>query len=415
MAQKADVIVVGGGVIGICTAYYLARKGRTVVLLEKDQICSGCSRGNAGLITPSHAMPIPAPGVIKQACKWMFREDSPLLFRPQLNWQLFSWIIRFAAACREKPMNAAIPVLRDLSRASMKLFEELTAVEGLSFGYERRGLLSVYKTEEGLTKGKREAELLAKHGFKPRMLDGKQARDLEPALRESVIGAIYYEEDAHGDCYKFVIQMSEASKKLGVQIRANTNATRLIIHGNNHIGVITERGEFTGKDVVIATGSWTPQLAKDLGIRIPLQPGKGYSVTMDRLPLSPRIPVLNVAKKVLITPMGNRLRFAGTMEFSGFDLTLNETRANLVLRGGLEVIAQGAGPQNVERWCGLRPCTPDGLPIIDRTPDHPNIYISTGHAMLGYTLGPITGQLVAEMITGSQLSINAGALRIDRF
>jgi D-amino-acid dehydrogenase len=136
---------------------------------------------------------------------------------------------------------------------------------------------------------------------------------------------------------------------------------------------MTERGEFSGKDVVIATGSWTPQLAKDLRVRIPVQPGKGYSVTMDRLPLSPRIPVLNVAKKVLITPMGNRLRFAGTMEFSGFDLTLNETRANLVLRGGLEVLAQGAIPQNVERWCGLRPCTPDGLPIIDRIPDHPHI------------------------------------------
>ncbi len=415
MAEKADVIVVGGGVIGICTAYYLARKGRTVILLEKDQICSGCSRGNAGLITSSHSMPIPAPGVIKQACKWMFREDSPLLFRPRLDWQLFSWIIRFAAACREERMNAAIPVLRDCSRASMKLFEELVSVEGLSFDYEHRGLLSVYKTEEGFTKGKREAELLAKHGFKPRILDGKQARDLEPTLRESVIGAIYYDEDAHGDCYKFVLQMSEASKKLGVHICTKTNATRLVINGNRHIGVMTERGEFTGKDVVIAAGSWTPQLAEHLGVRLPLQPGKGYSVTMDRHPLSPRIPVLNVAKKVLITPIGNRLRFAGTMEFSGFDLALDQARANVVLRGGLEVITQGASPQNVERWCGLRPCTPDGLPVIDRTPDYPHIYISTGHAMLGYTLGPITGQLVAEMITGSELSIDPSALRIDRF
>ncbi len=415
MAEAADVIVVGGGVIGVCSAYYLARKGRTVILLEKDQICSGCSRGNAGLITPSHSMPIPAPGVIKQACKWVFREDSPLLFRPRLDWQLFSWLIRFAMACREEAMNRAIPVLRDLSRASMKLYEELVSVERLSFDYGHRGLLNVYKSDEGFNKGKREAELLAKHGFKPRIMDGKQARDLEPTLRECVIGAIYYDEDAHGDCYQFVLQLSEASTKLGVQIRTNTDATWLAMNRNGRIGVATERGNFTGKDVVIAAGSWTPQLARSLGVRIPLQPGKGYSVTIDRPPVSPRIPLLNVGRKVLITPIGNRLRFAGTMEFAGFDLTLNETRADAVLRGGFEVMTRVASLQNVTRWCGLRPCTPDGLPVIDRISKHPHIYVSTGHAMLGFTLGPITGQLVAEMITDCKPSIDARPLRIDRF
>ncbi len=415
MAEAADVIVVGGGVIGICTAYYLARKGRTVILLERDQVCSGCSRANAGLITPSHSMPIPAPGVIQQACKWMFQEDSPLLIRPRLDFQLLAWLIRFAAACREQRMNRAILVLRDLSRASLGLFEELVSVEDLSFDYEHCGLLAIFKTEEGFKKGKREAELLARHGFKPRILDGEQARELEPTLREGVIGGVYYAEDAHGDCYQFVLQMSEACKKLGVQICTNTNVTEVVLGGNHRVGVKAERGEFTGNDVVLAAGSWTPQLAKSLRVKIPLQPGKGYSVTMDRPPVSPRIPLMNTAKKVLVTPIGNRLRFAGTMEFSGFDLTLNERRADAVLRGGLEIMTPVPSPQNVVRWCGLRPCTPDGLPVIDRTPTHPHFYVATGHAMLGYTLGPITGKLVAETITGGKPSMDISALRIDRF
>jgi len=415
MAESADVIVVGGGVIGVCTAYYVARSGRTVILLERDEICSGCSQGNAGLITSSHSMPLPAPGVIKQAGKWMFQEDSPLLLRPRLDWRLFSWMVRFAAACREKALDAAIPILRDLSRASLKLYEELMARESLSFDYERRGLLAVYKTAEAFSKGRREADRLAQHGLKPEILDGERARRREPALHESIVGAIYYAEDAHGDCYEFVKQMAEASQKIGVEVRRNANATGLLTSGNHHIGVETERGEFIGKDLVIAAGSWTPQLAGHLDVKIPLQPGKGYSVTIDRPAASPAIPLLNAAKKVAITPIGNRLRFAGTMEFAGLDLTLNQKRADAVLRGGFEVMAKVPSLQNVQAWCGLRPCTPDGLPIVGRVPAHPHIYLSTGHAMLGYTLGPISGKLIAEMIAGEQSSIRIHQLRVERF
>jgi D-amino-acid dehydrogenase len=415
MAEAVDVVVVGGGVIGVCSAYYLAKLGRSVILVERDEVGKGCSYANAGLITPSHAMPIAAPGVIKQACKWMLHEDSPLLFRPRLDWGLVPWLIRFAAHCREKAVNRAIPVLRDLSRASLGLFEELVSAEGLSFHFERRGLLSVYPTEQGFEKGKREASLLTRHGFQPKVLDGKQVCELGPSVREGLAGGVYYEEDAHGDCHQFVAGMSAVIQKLGVTIRTHTRATRIVPESESHVSLLTDNGEYSGRALVLATGSWTPQLAKDLRVKISLQPGKGYSVTVDRPPVSPTIPVMNAERKVIITPLGNRLRFAGTMEFAGLDLTPSQSRSDAVLRGGLGVMTPWGSLQNVERWCGLRPCTPDGLPIIDLISQSPPICISTGHAMLGYTLGPITGKLVAEAIAGRPPSMDINALRIGRF
>jgi D-amino-acid dehydrogenase len=383
--------------------------------VEKDEVGKGCTYANAGLITPSHAMPIPAPGVVKQACKWMLHEDSPLLFRPRLDWGLIPWLIRFAAQCREKPVDRAIPVLRDLSRASLELFNELVMAEGLSFNFERRGLLGVYTTPQAFEKGKREASLLTRHGFQPKIMDGKQVCELEPSVRDGLEGGVYYEEDAHGDCYQFVAGMSAVIEKLGVALRTHTRATRIVPDGRSPIRLLTENGEYSGKALVLTTGSWTPQLAKDLRVKLPLQPGKGYSVTVDRPAVSPTIPVMNAARKMIITPLGNRLRFAGTMEFAGLDLTLNETRAQAVLRGGMEVMRPCGSFQNIERWCGLRPCTPDGLPVIGLVSQYPQICISTGHAMLGYTLGPITGKLVAEMVAGVQLSMDINALRIGRF
>lgn len=414
MEDSADVIVAGGGVIGVCVAYYLGKLGYSVILVEKNQVGLGCSYGNAGLITPSHAVPLPAPGVIQQACRWLWHEDSPLLIRPRLDWRLFSWLLRFAANCRQELVNRAIPVLRDLSRASMRLYEELIAAEGLSFQYEHRGLLAAYGAGPGFEKGKREAELLAQHGFKMKILDGPQARELEPCLRESVVGGVYYEDDAHGDCYQFIVGIKERLIKLGVKIVTNTRAERIIPIRQESVRLLADGREFSAKHLVLAAGSWTPGLLKNLGVRIPLQPGKGYSVTVDRPLVSPKIPVMNAARKVVITPLGDRLRFAGTMEFAGLDLTLNEKRANAVLRSGLELIAECDCSHHVERWCGLRPCTPDGLPVVDRVAHYPQIYVATGHGMLGFTLGPITGKLIAEMIGGGQLSINTTPLRIFR-
>lgn len=415
MAEESDVLVIGGGSVGVCTAYYLAQKGCGVTLIEKGEICSGCSYGNACMIVPSHAMPVPAPGVLGKSLMWMLQEDSPLLIRPRVDWQLFSWLLRFAASCRRGPMERAIPVLRDLGRASLHLFRELAASEDLSFDFEQRGLMSVYSTAAGLEEGREEAEIMARHDLDLEVLTGDQARELEPALNHRVVGALYSAEDAHGNSHRFVTGLGEALPRHGVNVRTGTEVKGWLLERGRPVGVRTGRGDFRAREIVLATGSWTPLLAGELGVRVPVQAGKGYSLTMDRPATSPGIPFIHAERKVGVTPIGDRLRFAGTMEFAGIDLSLNPRRTEAIRRGALEVISGVDNPGNVERWCGLRPCTPDGLPIIDRFPRHPNLYLSTGHAMLGYTHGPISGKLMAEMVCGEPLSLPLEPLRLGRF
>jgi D-amino-acid dehydrogenase len=407
-------MVIGGGVIGVCCAYYLARSGRTVALMEKGEIARGCSYGNACLITPSHAVPLPAPGVVAQALRWMFKEDSPLLIRARPDIRLFGWMLRFARYCTAAHVERGIPVLRDLCRASLDLFLELARAENLQFHFERRGSLYVNSTDAGFEKNRQTAALLTRYGFESRVLTGREAHALEPALVENLPGAVYYPEDAHGDSYLFVTCMADLLPRLGVALHTETSLKGFTA-GKNGLSVVTTRGTFSTKDVVLAAGSWTPQLAQPLGVDVPIQPGKGYSVTIRKPECSPLIPVTHQEKKVLATPIGNRLRFAGTMEFAGMDLRMNDVRADAALRGAREILQPIGEPQDVERWCGLRPCTPDGIPIIGRLPQQPNVYIACGHGMLGYTMGPITGKIVSEMIAGKKVSFPEEPLSLGRF
>ena len=305
--------------------------------------------------------------------------------------------------------------MRDLGRASLLLFRELAATEDLSFGFEQRGMMSVYTTAAGLEEGREEAEIMARHDLELRILTGDEARELEPALDRRVVGALFSAEDAHGDSHRFVTGLGEALGKHGVAVSTGTEVTGWLLEGGSPVGVRTDRGNFRAREIVLAMGSWTPLLARELGVRVPIQAGKGYSLTMDRPATSPKIPLIHAERKVAVTPIGDRLRFAGTMEFAGIDLSLNPTRTEAIRRGALEVLSGSENPGNAERWCGLRPCTPDGLPIIDRLPGHPNVYLSTGHAMLGYTHGPISGRLMAEMVCGEPLSLPLEPLRLGRF
>jgi D-amino-acid dehydrogenase len=406
-----DVLVVGGGVVGTCAAWFLAERGARVTVVDRGEVGSGCSYGNAGLVVPSHSIPLAAPGVMSKALRWMWSPESPFYIRFRWSLELWSWLWKFRAACREEPMKRAIPLLRDLSRASVALYDRL----GIDCACARKGLLLVYRTPEGLHEGQEEARLLAEWDLPSRAMDAEEARRLVPTLRPGVAGAIHFPEDAHLDPIRFVRGLAKAAEAKGVSFRVGVEVTGFEVRDGRIAAVRTSAGELRADEVVLAAGSWSPGVARELGHRLPIQPAKGYSITVRRPPGVPELPLLLMESKVAVTPMGPLLRFAGTLEMAGLDLSINERRVAAIRRGAAEYLEGTESLEHVETWRGLRPCTPDGLPIVGRSSRIGNLILATGHAMIGLSLGPITGQLVAEIACGQTPSIDIHALRAERF
>jgi len=415
MARQKAVLVIGGGVIGVCSAYYLVREGWAVTLVEKGDVGAGSSYGNAGLIVPSHSVPLAAPGVLLKALKWMLDPESPFYIKPRLDWALLAWLWRFGAACTLPRLRRAMPILRDLSYASLALYRELAALGELDFGFRQDGVLAVFRTEKGYEEAVHESHLLAEAGLSAKLLDGEAARALEPSLRRDVIGAVLFPDDAHLVPDAFVAGLARVGERLGVRIRTATEVLGFGFDGNRIVTVETTRGNFEPDVVILAAGAWVPRLAELLRVAVPIQPAKGYSVTCERPADGPRIPLLLGEAKVAVTPMGDRLRFAGTLELAGLDLSINRRRVAAMMRAARQYVARTDDLPVVEVWRGLRPCTPDGLPIIGRSKRWENLILATGHAMIGVSLGPITGKLVAQLASNQEPIIDVGALVPDRF
>ena len=412
MIEKAEVLIVGGGVVGVSAAHFLSVRGRKVAVVDKGAVGSGCSYGNAGLIVPSHSIPMAAPGMIGKGMKWMFSPDSPFYIKFRWSLELFSWFLKFRAACREEPMRRAIPVLRELHRASAALYAGLA---GPACAYGRRGLLLVYRSEEGLDEGRHEARLLREHGLASEELDVAAARARVPRLKDGVRGALHFPEDAHLDPALFVLGLAGKARALGVEFLSDTEVLGFETSGRRVTGVRTSKGPIAADEVVLATGSWSPGVARDLGLSVPIQPAKGYSITMPSPADPPAIPMLLMESKVGVTPMGPILRLAGTLELAGLDLSINERRVEAIRRGAREYLEGFDGAPAGEVWAGLRPCTPDGLPILGRPAAYENLVLATGHAMIGLSLGPITGKLVAEIAARETPSIDLALLDPGRF
>jgi D-amino-acid dehydrogenase len=413
---QTGVLIIGGGVIGVCAAYYLAERGQAVTLVEQGEIAAGSSYGNAGLIVPSHSIPLAAPGVLTKGLAWMLDPESPFYIRPRLDFDLMGWLLRFAWACRPEPMHRAIPVLRELGCASRALYDELAALEGLDFGYERKGLLLVFKTEHGLEEGRREAELLQKAGVQSKLLNAAQVREMEPSLQPSVVGGIYFENDAHLNPAEFVRGLARWVERKGVRLKTATEVLGFETSEGRVIKVKTTRGDFQSEQVVLAAGAWSPRVAHRLRVRLPIQAAKGYSITVKRPSKTfPTIPLLLGESRVAVTPLGTLLRFAGTLELAGLDFTINQRRVAAIIRAAREYLTGLEEFETVEIWRGLRPCTPDGLPIIGRAPGYENLVVASGHATLGVSLGPITGKLVAELVCNEPPSVDLTLLRVERF
>lgn len=416
-AQKdVDVLVVGGGVIGLCSAYYLLEQGREVVILEQGDIGAGSSYGNAGLIVPSHLIPLAEPGALAKGLKWLLDAESPFYIKPRLDRELLSWLWRFRAASREAPMRRAIPVLRDLGRISSQLYEELVARESLACNYEQLGLLTLFRSEDGYEEGAAEARLLQEFGMSLSLLSGAELREMEPALSVSVIGGIHYHRDAHLNPALFLQEMAKRVQRMGAAVQTHTEVLGFEVrHGRIH-AVQSTRGDYFPEQVVLAAGSWSPTLARDLRLSLPVQPAKGYSVTVERPPTAPRFPLLLGEARVAVTPMESQLRFAGTLELAGLDFIINRRRVGAILRAATAYL-EGQPEQSplIEIWRGLRPCTPDGLPIIGRAASPRNLIVATGHATIGMSLGPVSGKLVAQITCDQPPLMDVTPLRVGRF
>ena len=416
MRDDVDVLVIGGGVVGVACAWYLAQQGRAVTLVDKDDVCAGSSYGNAGLLVPSHARPLAAPGVLSRGLKWLLDPESPFYIKPRLDRDLAAWLWKFRGACTEENVRRGVPVIRDLSLASLALYRDLAEIKAFEFGFHRLGALKVFRTADGLAEGRREAHELEAAGIVAKVLDHEAARQIEPALSGNVVGAVYFPDDAHLRPDLFVRGLAQlARERGGVTIAPSTEVLGFERSGRRITGVETTRGTVSANEIVLAAGAWSGALGRSLGLALPIQPAKGYSVTYEAPRGGPHVPLLLGEAHFAVTPMDETLRFAGTLELAGLDLSISHRRVDAIKRGWRDYLSIPGNLTLREVWRGLRPCTPDGLPLLGRPRSLDNLVVATGHAMIGVSLGPVTGKLVAQLVAGEKPLVDVTVLDPDRF
>jgi D-amino-acid dehydrogenase len=412
------ILIIGAGAIGLSAAYHCVRKGHRVTVVERyGPNRSGCSFGNAGMIVPSHFVPLAAPGMVKLGLKWMLNPESPFYIKPRLNGELFDWSLKFWRASNTEHVRRSAPLLRDLSFASRALFEEFAKQPDQDIDLVTRGLLMLCKTQHGLDE---EAQFAAKAnalGVPAEVLNAAQVAKLDPGVTMTVAGAVYFPKDAHFTPARYLAVLQSRAEQLGVEFQWNTEVSGLKFTDGKITTVETLHGEFHADEVILCGGSWSPHLAHDLGLNIPIQAGKGYSLTLTQPRELPQLCSIFTEARMAVTPMGSSLRFGGTMEIAGLNEDINPVR----VRGIIKAIPayfpkfEAADFAEVKPWCGLRPCSPDGLPYLGRTAKYSNLILATGHAMMGMSLSPITGQIVSELAGGEKPAFDLSLLSPDRY
>ena len=417
--MSRHVVIVGGGVIGLCTALFCARRGWKVTLLERNgESRDGCSFQNAGMVVPSHFIPLAAPGMVALGLKWMWNPASPFYIKPRASWSLLDWALKFWRAASAARVRRAAPVLRDLHFASRDCYEELSTPDN-DFGLVKRGMLLLCKTQHALEDESKTAEHARSLGIPADVLDSRQAAALDPGVRMDVAGAVYYPKDCHLVPHQFMAGLQRRVAQAGASFAWNSEVTGWRVEDGGRIRAAQLRGgeDFEADEFVLCGGSWSPQLVRELGLRIPMQPGKGYSLTLPRPRQSPQICANLAEARVAVNPMGGALRFAGTMEIAGLNEDINPIR----VRGIIDAVPRyypelkTADFDGIRPWHGLRPCSPDGLPYLGRSARWSNLVIATGHAMMGMSLGPITGKLAAAILTGEKPGLDLALLSPDRY
>lgn len=407
--------IIGGGIIGLCAAYYLQKAGHEIEIIDKDDLLDGCSFGNAGMIVPSHFIPLAAPGVITKGLKWLFDSKSPFYIKPRLNFELLQWLWQFYRSCSPENLDRGMPALKDLSLFSKALYQELH--QQFDFSFEEKGLLMLYKNAKTEAEEIEVAEKANALGIKAKVLSATQVQELENGIKMNVKGAVFYPGDAHLYPNALMEELQKHLLKTGVQFRSNTTVTGFDYQSGqiNHLH-LSNGEKVPVEQVVIAAGSWSGKVLKNLGIRLLVQDGKGYSLTLNKNGQSPSIPSILTEAKVAMTPMDNYLRIGGTLEISNFNPRVNKKRLEGIVDAVPDYYPELQPSADASPiWHGFRPCTPDGLPYIGASKKFDNLVIAAGHAMMGLSLGPATGKLVSEIINHQKTTVNLEPYIPERF
>jgi len=416
MTTKSDILIIGGGPVGLNCAYYLLKSGRKVTLLDAQEIGKGSGSGNAGHIVPSHIIPLAAPGVIPSAIKWMLDPvHSPFGMKVSLDPKYIAWLLKFVFACSESNLQRSINPLHELGQLSAKNFSQMIAEEKFDCLYQEKGLLFLYKTEKAFRDGQHEADFMQEHGIPVRVYDKMKAHEIEPAALDDVIGGVHFTGDAHLNPAVFLKLLSERVRALGAEMFENTPVTGFESANGKITKVKTSAGDFEAEQIVLAAGALTPSVARDLKLNIPIQPARGYSMTVSATKQMPSHALILGERRVAISPMGDLLRFTGRLEVGKYSMKPNSVWIQRIENTAREYLHLDEKLDVKETWAGLRPTTPDGMPIIGRSPKHENLVLATGHAMLGLSLAPGTGQVVAELLNGKDATVNLSPFCMERF
>lgn len=412
--KEVDILIVGAGIIGSSIGAELARRGAKVCVIDKGTVGKGCSYGNAGWMTPCFAMPLPMPGMLLKSMKWLMDPQSPLYIKPSLSWDLASWMIEFLKAMNETQARRAVDCLVVLSQKSLEEYEKL-GKKYPETRFEQKGLLMVSRTEAGVASAVEELNYVKDLGVPGKVLNGDEILAMEPALKGPMLGGVYFNQEAMAEPFQVVQALANEIRTHGGEILENTELHDFVMAGNKVEKVLTSQGEIRAKQVIMATGSWSKSMAKMMRLRVPILGGKGYAMIVPPLEKQPQYPMMLVEKKIAITPRQNSLRVAGTLELVDQDFSITQKRVENIKRGAREFLHLPEDLQVQELWAGLRPCTPDGVPLIGRHKQISNLVLAVGHQMLGLQSGTGTGLLVADIVEGKTPFVDMGVLDPNRF
>ncbi len=417
MGQKQSIIIIGGGVVGLCSAYYLRKEGHEVTVLERSPVPSGCSYGNCGMMVPSHFIPLASPGIVAKGLKWMFNSESPFYIRPRFSMELIKWGLIFYRSANTNHVNRTSGLMRDLNLLSRQLYIDIIKNDLSEIDIDLGGLVMYCKSEKAFDEEKKIGEKGLDLGLKVDFLDRKRVQSLEPDIDIDVVGGVHYLDDGFFHPLDFMQMLKNHLEVNGVTFRYNT-AVQSFITGNNQVsGIITDRGALRTDQVIVSAGAWSSTLIRRLRVSMPMQAGKGYALSLPDPRAKLKTCCIFVESKVAVTPFRSGIRFGGTMEIAGIDGSITGNRLHGIIKAIPKYFPQFRADdfEGLDVWTGLRPVSADGVPYIGRLNNFRNVIVATGHGMMGMSMGPVTGRIVSDIVEERQSEFDLSLVDPNRF